>query len=59
MFLLGATIIAAFFIHRVAKATAIRQMVPDWESWTRREFPMGMALAPSLVFYLLIAFAQG
>jgi prepilin peptidase CpaA len=59
MFLLGATIIAAFIVHRVAKATAIRQMVPDWESWTRREFPMGMALAPSLVFYLLIAFAQG
>ncbi len=55
MFLLGATIIAAFIVHRTAKATAIRQMVPNWESWTRKEFPMGMALAPSLVFYLLIA----
>ena len=59
MFLLGATIIAAFIIHRVAKATAIRSMVPEWESWTRKEFPMGMALAPSLVFYLAIAFFQG
>ncbi|SMX22721.1 A24 family peptidase [Boseongicola aestuarii] len=59
MFLLGATLIAAFIVHRVAKATRIRQMVPDWESWTRREFPMGMALAPALVFYLAIALAQG
>jgi prepilin peptidase CpaA len=59
MFLLFATLIAAFIIHRVSKATRIRQMVPDWESWTRREFPMGMALAPALVFYLLIAIAQG
>lgn len=59
MFLLAATLIAAFIVHRVAKATRIRQMVPDWESWTRREFPMGMALAPALVFYLLIALTQG
>ena len=59
MFLLGATLIAAFIVHRIAKATRIRQMVPDWESWTRREFPMGMALAPALVFYLAIALTQG
>lgn len=59
MFLLGATLIAAFIVHRVAKATKIRQMVPEWESWTRREFPMGMALAPALIFYFLIAIAQG
>ena len=59
MFLLGATLIAAFIVHRVARATKIRQMVPEWESWTRREFPMGMALAPALVFYLLIVITQG
>ena len=59
MFLLGITIIAAFIIHRTAKATAIRGMGPQWESWTRKEFPMGMALAPSLVFYFLIAYFQG
>ena len=59
MFLLGGTIIAAFIVHRVAKASRIRQMVPDWESWNRKEFPMGMALGPSLVFYLLIPFLAG
>ncbi len=54
MFLLGAVIIAAFILHRLARASPLRQRVPDWESWTRREFPMGLALAPSLLFYLII-----
>ena len=54
MFLLGAVIIAAFILHRLARASSLRERVPDWESWTRREFPMGLALAPSLLFYLII-----
>lgn len=54
MFLLGGTVIAAFVIHRTARASFIRNRFPDWESWTRREFPMGFALAPALMFYLLI-----
>ena len=54
MFLLGATIIVAFITHRAARAIpAFRNMTQDWESWERREFPMGMALAPALVFYLI------
>ena len=54
MFILGAVIIAAFILHRLARASSIRERVPHWESWTRREFPMGLALAPSLLFYLII-----
>ena len=54
MFLLGETVIAAFIIHRTARASSMRQRFPDWESWTRKEFPMGFALAPALMFYLLI-----
>ncbi len=54
MFLLGGTIIAAFIIHRTARAWGLRERFPGWESWTRREFPMGFALAPALMFYLLI-----
>lgn len=54
LFLLGATVIASFALHRAARASSVRQMYPDWESWTRREFPMGLALAPALMFYLLI-----
>lgn len=59
MYLLGATVIAAFVIHRIARATSIRARYDHWESWTRREFPMGFALAPALMFYLIIGLFNG
>ena len=59
LFLLLPTVIGAFIVHRLARRSSLRDKFPDWESWTRREFPMGMALAPSLVFYLLIPVIQG
>ena len=59
MYLLGGVMIAAFIIHRAVRASSLREKVPHWESWTRREFPMGFALAPSLIMYLLIAFFSG
>lgn len=59
MYLLAATIIAAFILHRLARASGIRQRFSGWESWTRREFPMGFALAPALAFYLLIGLFNG
>lgn len=58
MYLLGATVIAAFLLHRAARWSSIRQRYPDWESWTRKEFPMGFALAPALIFYFLIGLAK-
>ena len=60
MLLLGGVTIAAFLLHRFARATpAIRDRFPDWASWTDRKFPMGFALAPALFFYLLIGFVAG
>ena len=59
MYLLGATVIAAFAIHRIARATPIRAQYDHWESWTRREFPMGFALSPALMFYLIIGLFNG
>lgn len=53
--LLLATVLAAFAVHRLARSSGVRNRFPDWESWTRRDFPMGFALAPALLFYLLIA----
>ncbi|NNE86691.1 MAG: hypothetical protein HKN27_01335 [Silicimonas sp.] len=58
MYILGATVIAAFLLHRWARRSSIRERHPDWESWTRREFPMGFALAPALMFYLLIGLSK-
>lgn len=57
--LLAVTILVAFVVHRAARASRIRERFPNWESWTRREFPMGFALAPSLMFYLLIGLFFG
>lgn len=60
MFLLGATTLGAFVLHRSARRSdAMRERFPDWESWTRREFPMGFALAPALLFYLVIGLFNG
>jgi prepilin peptidase CpaA len=50
-------IIAALLLHRIAgNIPAIRNLTPDWESWTqRRYFPFGLALSGILVLYLVAA----
>ena len=55
MFLLAATIMGAIILHRLARASFIRKRFDSWESWTHKGFPMGFALAPALMFYLMIA----
>jgi len=52
--LFSACLLAGFASHRGLKhIPAFRGATPDWESWTRKEFPMGLALAATLVFYLV------
>lgn len=49
----GATLMAAFVSHRIAKHSPLRRMAPDWESWHRKhDFPLGLALGPCLAIYL-------
>lgn len=58
--LLAAVILASFIAHRLARAIpAIRRATPDWVSWQRAEFPMGLALGPVLIFYLVLAAIHG
>lgn len=58
--LLAAMAILGLILHRLARRLSIvRNTVPDWESWERREFPMGLALGPALLFYLIIAAIYG
>lgn len=61
LFLLAATMIGAFFTHRVARRIpAVRRASPDWESWERKkDFPMGLALGASLILYLAMAALRG
>ncbi len=57
LMLLAAVTLAAFVLHRLLRATpAVRARTEGWESWTRgRQFPMGFALGPALIFYLALA----
>ncbi len=58
--LLGAVVISAFIAHRLMRRLApVRRLTPDWESWQRSEFPMGLALGPALIFYLVLASIYG
>lgn len=52
-YILAAALLAGFAVHRIAKHSPIRRMVPDWESWaTGRRFPMGLPLGAALICYL-------
>lgn len=54
--LASATLLAAFATHRgLGLLPALRRATGDWESWKRRDFPMGLALAGILIFYLILA----
>jgi prepilin peptidase CpaA len=53
--LFAACLLGAFAAHRlVGLIGPFRRAVPDWESWTHKDFPMGLALSGTLVFHLLL-----
>ncbi len=56
LMLLAVVIVVSFVAHRLVRRTALVQgLAPEWESWHRQEFPLGLALGPSLLFYLSLA----
>ncbi len=58
--LFAAVLLAAFATHRGVRAIpALRRLAPDWASWQRRDFPMGLALGGALALYLGLAAALG
>lgn len=61
LYLFAAVLMGAFVGHRAARSIpALRNLAPDWESWSRRrDFPMGLALGGALAGYLLIAILRG
>ena len=56
LFLFCAVMLAAWLAHRIGKHTpVIRAATPDWQSWEqKKDFPMGLALAGSLILYLVL-----
>jgi prepilin peptidase CpaA len=54
--LFAACLLGAFASHRTMKRVApYRAAAADWESWTHKDFPMGLALSGTLVFYPVLA----
>lgn len=54
--LIAACILGAFAAHRLARLIPpIRRATEDWLSWTHKDFPMGLALSGTLIFYLAAA----
>ncbi|MGL6211757.1 MAG: prepilin peptidase [Paracoccaceae bacterium] len=57
MALFAACLLGAFFSHRALRMVPpFRAVTSDWVSWTNKDFPMGLALSGTLIFYLLIEF---
>ena len=51
--LFTACLLGAFVIHRVARRIpGLKSLTTTWVSWTNKDFPMGLALSATLIFYL-------
>ena len=61
MALFAAILLAAYTVHTIAKRTKLRDLAPNWTSWSQegRRFPMGFALGPTLAIYLGLAAMYG
>lgn len=58
--LFAVNLLAGFATHRLAKYTALRNLAPDWKSWSvGSKFPMGLCLGGTLAIYLLLAAFYG
>ncbi len=54
LLLFASCLLGAFAAHRLArKIPAFRTATVDWASWTHKDFPMGLALSGTLIFYIL------
>ncbi|ARE41379.1 Type IV prepilin peptidase TadV/CpaA [Rhodovulum sp. P5] len=60
LMLFAVVLVAAFITHRgIRRLAPVRRALPDWASWTDRDFPMGLALAGALIFYLVLRASDG
>lgn len=57
---LGVVTLAAVVTHRAVRASRLREIAPDWESWRQgKRFPLGLALGPTLALYLCLGALNG
>jgi prepilin peptidase CpaA len=60
LYLFAGVLLAAVATHRgFRRIGAVRALTPDWASWQRNDFPMGLALGGTLAFYLVAGVFSG
>ncbi len=60
LYFFASVLLAAVVTHRAfRRSDAAKRLAPDWESWTRKDFPMGLALGGTLAFYLIAGALYG
>ena len=51
--LLACAVIVAYVMHRIVRQIGfLRNLAPDWKSWTARKFPMGFAISGAWLLFL-------
>lgn len=56
LMLFACVLLAAFVTHRAVGASRLRDLAPDWVSWSQdKRFPLGLALGPTLALYLCLS----
>lgn len=54
-YVFAAVLLIGFALHRIARRIpAIRAATPTWESWERKDFPMGLCLSGTLITYQVL-----
>ena len=60
LYLFAGVLLAAVATHRLGRRVApLRRITPEWISWDHKNFPMGLALAGTLGFYILLGLFLG
>ncbi|MCF6444995.1 prepilin peptidase [Nereida sp. MMG024] len=56
LMLFCANLLGTWLTHRLVKHTPLRNLAPNWKSWTTGwDYPMGFALSSTLIMYLAAA----
>lgn len=53
-------IVLGFTAHRIMRRSKrLRELTPDWESWSRRDYPMGLSICLTFLTYLICGAIYG
>lgn len=56
----AAMIVLGFTAHRILRRIKpLREKFPDWESWSRRDYPMGLSICLTFLTYLVCGLIYG